>query len=196
MGGAGGAQVRGRLAVSDNLARSALVRGQGGVMPLREAGIMTALVNHPFLLEEHFEEVERLVLASQELRRLQSVLVDAVAHDMAQDRQALLDLIGRSELEAVWERANALVRRARLWPLLEGAAAEDVRDAFRQALHLQRAAHFLNKELRAAENALASEPTEENYRHLVEIQSQLRSVQETEALIEGFGIGSGRVARG
>ena len=46
-----------------------------------------------------------------------------------------------------------------------------------------------------AESALASEPTEENYRHLIEIQSQLQSVQATEALIEGFGTGSGRAAR-
>ncbi|MFN4273881.1 MAG: DNA primase [Aliihoeflea sp.] len=191
-----GSQARGRLAVSESLSRSAMVKGQGGILPLREAGIVVALVNHPFLLDEHFETVERVGLASAELRRMLSVLVDAVAHDRAHEREQLLAAIAEAGLDAVWERAVELTRRARLWPLLEGAAADDARDAFRQALHLQHAAHFLNKELRAAESALASEPTDENYRHLVEIQSQLRSLQATEALIEGFGIGSGKVARG
>jgi DNA primase len=43
---------------------------------------------------------------------------------------------------------------------------------------------------------LATDPTDENYRHLVEIQAQFRDVQATEALIEGFGISSGRSDRG
>ena len=46
-----------------------------------------------------------------------------------------------------------------------------------------------------AEAALAAEPTDENYRHLVEIQNQFRDVQATEALIEGFGVSSGRAGR-
>jgi len=190
-----GAQNRGRLAVSEGLAKSALVTGQAGIMPLREAGIVVALVNHPFLLHDHFEEVERVGLSNADLKRLLSVLIDAVAHDHAQDREALIAHISAAGLDAILARADALARRARLWPLLPGAVKEDASDAFKQALHLQRATHFLNRELRAAESALASDPTEENYRHLIEIQSQLQSVQATEALIEGFGIGSGRAAR-
>lgn len=70
------------------------------------------------------------------------------------------------------------------------------RDAFAQALHLHHGARTLHRELKAAEAALAAEPNDENYRHLVEIQAQLRDVQATEALIEGFGIQSGRAGRG
>ena len=57
---------------------------------------------------------------------------------------------------------------------------------------MHRSAGTLHKELKAAETALATDPTDENYRHLVEIQAQFRDVQATEALIEGFGIPSGR----
>jgi DNA primase len=141
------------------------------------------------------EEVESLELTKAELRGLKSVLVDAVAHDIALTRESLATEISRRDLGVALERATMLVRRARLWPALEEAASEDARDAFRQAMHLQRSAHSLNKELRAAETALASDPTEANHRHLVEIQAQLRNVQATEALIEGFGIQSGRSAR-
>ncbi len=189
-------QLRGRVAVSDSLARSALVKGQASVMPLREASLVAALVNHPFLLEEHFEDVERLQLASGELRQLLGVLLDRLAHDEHPSREAAVAAIEARGLDEIFDRAVALVRRARVWPSLEDAAPDDARDAFRQALHLHRAAHFLNRELRAAETALAREPTDANYRHLVDIQAQLRDLQTAEALIEGFGIQSGRAGRG
>jgi hypothetical protein len=53
------------------------------------------------------------------------------------------------------------------------------RDAFGQALHLHRAARTLHRELKQAEAAFAVDPTDENYRHLVEIQARFRDVQAT-----------------
>ena len=91
--------------------------------------------------------------------------------------------------------ATPLVRRARQWPAQEGAAIEDVRDAFQQTVHLHRTQRILHRELKQAEAALATDPTDENLRHLVEIQAQFRDAQATEALIEGFGISSGRAGR-
>ncbi|MCT8991230.1 DNA primase [Chelativorans sp. SCAU2101] len=187
--------VPGRLAVSESLARSALVKGSGGIMPLREAAIMVALVNHPLLLDEYFDQVEKLTLESADLRRLREVLFDALAHDASHERGALKAAIANAGLEAVYERAEMLVRRANQWPALPEAALEDAREAFLQALHLHLSAGTLNRELKAAERALAEEPTEENYRRLVEIQAELRNIQAAEALIEGFGLLSGRVGR-
>ena len=69
------------------------------------------------------------------------------------------------------------------------------RDAFGQALHLHRTQRTLHRELKQAEAALATDPTEDNYRHLIEIQAQFRDAQATEALIEGFGVSSGRAGR-
>ncbi|WP_173932029.1 DNA primase [Chelativorans sp. Marseille-P2723] len=185
----------GRLAVSESLARSALVKSAGGIMPLREAAIMVALANHPVLIDEFFDSVEKMPLESADLRKLRTALFDAIAHNPGHDRDALREVIEASEAGEALERAEALVRRARQWPALAEAALEDAREAFQQALHLQLSAGFLHKELKAAEQALANEPTEENYRHLVEIQAQLRNVQATEALIEGFGLLSGRAER-
>src|SRR5690606_30057763 len=41
----------GRRAVSESLARSALVRAASRAMPLREAAILVAVVNHPSLID-------------------------------------------------------------------------------------------------------------------------------------------------
>ena len=186
----------GRLAVSDSLARSAMVKRAAGFLPLRETVLIVALCNHPPLIDENFEAVETLDLVHPDLRRLHAALIDALAHGVAHERRAVVEAIERAGLAETWQRALELVRRARQWPALEDAALEDARDAFAQAFHLHHSARTLHRELKAAEAALAAEPTDENYRNLVEIQAQFRDVQATEALIEGFGISSGRAGRG
>ena len=200
-GGQGGQWARGgaaagRLAVSESLARSAMVKRAGSVMPLREAAIVVALVNHPQLVDENFDEIESLDLGHSELKALHLALIDAHAHGQAGDRVTTVEAIRNAGLGDAWERAVGLIRRARMWPALDDAGLDDARDAFAQSLHLQRSAGTLHKELRAAEAALATDPTEENYRHFVEIQAQFRDVQAPEALIDGFGVSSGRATRG
>ena len=162
---------------------------------MRETVIMVALINHPLLIDEYFEAIERLELKHQDLRRLHAGLLDAIAEGQAADRETILARLSQVGLETVMETAVTLVRRARQWPALEDAALDDARDAFCQALHLHQSAGVLHKELKAAEAALATDPTEENYPQLLEVQTQFRDVQATEALIEGFGVSSGRVAR-
>ncbi len=73
-------------------------------------------------------------------------------------------------------------------------AIDDVREAFAQSLHLHQTTRTLHNELKLAETALADDPTEENYAHLIDVQNQMRNAQATEALIEGFGVSSGRGA--
>jgi DNA primase len=138
--------------------------------------------------------VERLDLDHAELRRLHTALIDAIAHG-AHDRVSVMEALAAAGLAPVWERAVDLVRKARQWPALEDAAIEDAREAFMQALHLQVSAGALHRELKAAEAALATDPTDENYQHLVDVQAQLRALQGNEALIDGFGVLSGRTGR-
>ena len=185
----------GRTPITESLGRSALVKRGGEMMSMREATIIVALVNHPALIDENFAHIEFLDLANTDLKRLHAAILDAMAHDMANDRQAVISTIERAGCAEIWERAVGLIRRMRHWPALETAALDDARDAFSQALHLQRSARTLHKELKQAEAALATDPTDENYRHLIEIQAQFQDVQATEALIEGFGVSSGRAGR-
>ncbi|TIN20792.1 MAG: DNA primase, partial [Mesorhizobium sp.] len=185
----------GRMAITESLGQSALVKRGGEGMSVREATMIVALINHPVLIDENFAHIEFLDLANSDLRRLHAAILDAMAHDMANDRQAVIATVERAGCAEIWERAVGLIRRMRQWPALETAALDDARDAFSQALHLQRSARTLHKELKQAEAALATDPTDENYRHLIEIQAQFQDVQATEALIEGFGVSSGRAGR-
>lgn len=185
----------GRMAISESLGQSALVRRGSEGMSVREATIIVALVNHPALIDENFAHVEFLDLANSDLRKLHAAILDAMAHDAADERGAVIATIERAGCGGIWERAVELIKRARQWPALETAALDDARDAFNQALHLQRSARTLHRELKQAQAALDADPSDENFRHLVEIQAQFNDVQATEALIEGFGVSSGRVGR-
>ncbi|MBN7757510.1 DNA primase [Nitratireductor aquimarinus] len=204
-GGGGGGRNRGfsgrpggasgRLAVSESLARSALVRSSKPAMPLREATLLVTLVNHPGLLDEYFDALDQMLLASADLGRLRMSLLDAVAHNPAHDRDMILKKIEDDGLVGIWKQAEARVKGAYMWPALENAALDDAREAFAQTLYLHRRAGSLHKELKAAELALANDWNEEDARHLTEIQAELSNLQATEALIEGFGLLSGRANR-
>jgi DNA primase len=184
-----------RMAVSETLARSGLVRKGGGTMPMREAALIVGLVNHPLLIEEDFELFEGLEFTSTGARRLQQGILDVLAHEPAANSTDIKAYFESAGMKAFWDEAIGLVRRARLWHAMDDAALEDAREGLRQAVHLHKSARTLHRELKAAEAALASEPTEANYLSLLEIQSQLRDSQATEALVEGFGVASGRAGK-
>ncbi|WP_343312400.1 DNA primase [Brucella sp. BE17] len=196
-GGRGGPQAGGgRLAISDSLARSTLVkRGRAGVgahAPLRETAIVLTLLNHPRLIEEDFETVAALDLEHEALKKLHLSMLDVLAYDNIEDgiamRRALAGL-GHGELIEVLER---IVKGARLWTATELAAQDDAREALRQAIHLHQRARTLHKELRAVEAALDTDETGELYARLNDIQNQILKAEATEALIDGFGLSSGR----
>lgn len=192
---AGGAAESGRMAVSDSLSRSALVRSDGAV-PLREAVLLVSLVNHPGLIDAFFDDVERFDFDHAELRQLHSGILDATAHHKAGSHESITEHLKILGMEPVLEKATSLAKRARAWTALADADIADARDAFLQLLYLHRSASTLNKELKAAELALANETTEENFQHLLDIQAQFRDVQAVDALIEGFGVSSGRARQG
>ena len=182
--------------ITDSLGRSALLKRSGEAMPLREATLIVAIVNHPALVDEFFEYVEFLDFSSGDLRKLHASLLDTLAHQADARRDEVIRALDAAGLGETWQRAVALVTRARQWPALAEAAIEDARDAFAQALHLHVSSRTLHKELKAAETALTTDPSDENYRHLVEVQAQMREAQAAEALIDGFGVSSGRAVSG
>ncbi|WP_420962658.1 DNA primase [Brucella sp. IR073] len=188
----------GRLAVSESLARSSLVKSASSAAtpPLRETAILLILLNHPRLIDEDFETIAALDLDHPQLRRLHLAMLDAMAEThIAEGAQMHEALRAAGHGEAI-EALDALVRRARIWTATERAAEEDAREALKQAVHLHQRARVLHKELRAVEAALMDDETGEVFGRLLDIQNEIRRAEATEALIEGFGIPSGRPAGG
>src|ERR1700677_4656659 len=81
--GAGGGQTINRQpyqVASPQLAASPIMRGQRSAISRREALILQSLINHPWLLHDHLEEVAALELAHPEAHKLRAGIIAAFAN--------------------------------------------------------------------------------------------------------------------
>src|SRR5882757_5356522 len=68
-------------AASPHLANSPIMRGQRSALSRSEALILQSLINHPWLLHDHLEEVAVLELAHPEAHKLRAAIIAAFAND-------------------------------------------------------------------------------------------------------------------
>ena len=181
-------------ALSPRLTTSPIVRGSRSALPAREALILLAVLNHPWLLDQHTEEFAELDLLHPDANRLRQAILDAGAHREVEGN--LRALIAEREFGPVVARIEAALTHLSDWPARPGAATEDVGQWWHHVLTLHHKNRTLNRELKEAERALGEEPSERNFAWLLDVQGRLAAIEGTEASIEGFGALSGRPGRG
>jgi DNA primase len=196
-GGRPGAGAAGRpyMVASPQLATSSVHRGHRTSIPRREALILQAVMNHPWLLHDHLEELAQLEFRHADAQRLKGVLIDIYAHDEGIDPARMQAEVAARGLADVLDRVGKAITTTSVWGLQPDAAPEDVLLTWKQLVALHRQWHSLIKELKDAELALGQESTEANYSWLQDVKARLSVIDGTEALIEGFGVSSGRPAR-
>jgi DNA primase len=199
--GAAGSQTINRgpyQAASPQLANSPIMRGQRSAMSRREALILQSLINHPWLLHDHLEEVAALELAHPEAHKLRAGIIAAFANDhhhspepeeQAEKMRADLE---KSGLSPILQRVERAITTSAVWGVQPGAAREDVLSTWQQLVVLHQKTHALLREKKDAELALGEETSEANLAWLKDVSARLESLDGTEALIEGFGELSGR----
>jgi DNA primase len=180
---------------SQRLSGSSLVRGFRSAMPAREALMLVAVVNHPWLLEHHAEQFAELELLNADADQLRRAVLEVATESAASEPEALRAAMIARGLAAALARAEAAITHPSDWPARAGAAAEDVAQWWAHVVTLHRKQRTLNRELKEAERALGQEPTDANLAWLRDVQGRLSALDGTEALIEGFGLPSGRPAR-
>ena len=188
-------------AASPQLASSPIMRGQRSAISRREALILLTLINHPWLLHDHLEEVGALELAHPEAHKLRAGIMAAFALDhhhspepgeQAEKMRADLDSRGLSQ---ILQRVERAITTGAVWGAKAGAAREDVLATWRQLVALHQKTHALLREMKDAEQALAEDGSEAHLAWLKDIQARMAEAEGTEALIEGFGELSGRFQR-
>ena len=183
------------MVASQQLAVSPVHRGSRVTVPLREALILQAALNHPWLLHDHLEELSQLEFRHADAERLKAALIDIAAHAAALDAAGLRAELSLRDLIEVSERIAAAITTVSVWGTQAEAAPDDVLVTWGQLVALHRQWHSLVKELKDAEQALGRDASEANYLRLRDVKTRLSRVEGTEALIEGFGASSGRGAR-
>jgi DNA primase len=195
------------VATSANLAASPLHRGHRAAIPRREALILEAALNHPWLLHDHLEELAAAEFRHADTQKLKGALIDVFAHHFAEDfakdtssdgdgeRAALSAELAKRGFADLLERIHRTITTPSVWGARPNAAAADVLLTWKQLVALHRQWHSLTRELRDAETALGADNTEANYARLRDVKARLSSLDGTEALVEGFGASSGRATR-
>lgn len=179
----------------ETMRHSAVVRGASAGLPRNEALLLFAVLNHPWLLDVHSEELAELPFLNREASELRRALLDAHLEGESDDDGRLAARLTAQNLDGALVRVRACAVARHDWPAFSDAGRGDVELWWHQRTALHRRAHALSKELREAEKALADDPTEMNWARFLDVQKRLAALDGTEALVEGFGAASGRPAR-
>ena len=183
------------VVASPQLASSSVLRGHRSAIPRREALILQAVANHPWLAHDHLEELSAIEFRHADTQRLKGALLDLLAHDGEMDAEALNAQLAARGYGDLLGRIQKAITTPDVWGAGPQAAPEDVLMTWKQLVALHRQWHSLIKELKDAEQALGQDSTEANYSWLQDVKARLSVIDGTEAMIEGFGASSGRPAR-
>jgi DNA primase len=184
------------VVASPQLAASPILRGHRAAIPRREALILQAAINHPWLLDEHLEALASIEFRHPDAEKVKAALVDIAAHEGASDSEAMRSELARRSVAELVLRIERSITVPSVWGARPDAAPADVVMTWNQLFALHRQWHSLIKELKDAEQALGRDTTEANYTWLQDVKARLSVIEGTEALIEGFGASSGRGAAG
>lgn len=168
--------------------------------PLRETVLALTIANHPQLLLDEYDEISSVDFENKDLQRFWSSLLSTVGRLGAKvSVEAVRDGLVADGFADLLAGMTQQVRNARLWTATEEADPQDALQAYRQT----RALHSRNKELRwqkiELEREIAdltdddAERGELLLRALLEIQNEIIRLEAQEAIIDGFGVLSGRV---
>lgn len=200
-GGGGFSAPARSLGVSDRLARSGLVRGYQELPALREVVLAITIVNHPQLLLDEYDEIASIDFDNRDLQRFWSAVLPAAATAGANlSREYLIEKLTAQGFGPLVTALDQQVRNARLWIATDKAAAEDAREGYRQALSLHKRTKALRvqkmeleREIGTATEAGDEDSIEPLLRALSEVQTEIVRMENQEAIIDGFGVMSGRV---
>lgn len=199
-GGRGGPQPAGSVAVSERLTRSAIVRGHGEMPSLRETVLVMTVANHPQMLHDDFDELSALEFEDKGLMRVWQVMLDAASRGGRFDRERLHAALEEQGQGPLIERLEGQVRNARIWTATAEAAAEDAREGYRQALALHKRTRDLKWQKAELErDIIECDDPEASYAiiaALQQVQLEIARLENQEAIIDGFGVMSGRVKGG
>ena len=200
--GTPGPNAQGTGVISDRLVRSGLVKGSAADQPkLREAVLAMTIVNHPQLLRDHYDEISAVDFDSRDLQRLWPALIGAAAAQGSRlSREGLMEALKAQGFGDLLRGLDQQVRNARLWTATADAAPEDAAEGLQQAIALHKRTKAirwqkieLEREIAEATEAEDAERTGILMRTLQEVHLEGLRLENQEAIIDGFGILSGRV---
>jgi DNA primase len=132
--------------------------------------LIGAVVNHPWLLESCWEELERLKLIAPSLDRLRKALLDLGAEGAPLDPSRVRSHLSENGLDSVVAALDRVVARTSDKFARCEADAGEAEAGWRHTLALHEAQVGLPHELQEAVEAWGRDPSEEAWGRIVELQ--------------------------
>jgi DNA primase len=142
-------------------------------MPPREVLLVTALLNHPWLIESHCEDIAELKLTSPPLQRLKDTLLGLLTDGVPLDHASVRSHLSASGLDSVvaaLERGLAQTSDKFARP---EAGASEAEAGWRHAFALHEVQVALPLELQLAERAWRLEQSQEAWDRIMELHDRL-----------------------
>src|SRR5262249_2074176 len=142
------------VVASPQLAASPILRGYRAAIPHREALMLQAVINHPWLLHDHLDALAEVEFRHPDASKLKIALVDIGAQDGAPDTEAMRAELGRRGFADLVGRIERSITIPAVWGARPDTAPADVVMTWTQLIALHRQWHSLIKELKDADQAL------------------------------------------
>ena len=158
------------------LGASAELSGLVQTIPPREALLIKTLLNHPWLIEDHSEDLADLAFTTRALAALldQILALHATANlPNSLDRVTLRSQLSKTGVSKVVDLAERTITHTSDRFAVPEASATEVEAGFRHILALHQRQDSLERMLKAAEEAWVRDCTQEAWERLSEIKHQI-----------------------
>jgi DNA primase len=187
-------QQKGRPAAMAAPVPSSGLAGRLAALPAREALILKALINHPWLLADHAEQIAALEFTAPALVGLKDAILAALAEEIPLDSVSLrnhLSAVGLSHVVALVERA--ITHKGDKFAEPE-ADKDAVETGWCHAVTLHERQVGSRRDLVMAEQRWLEEQSEEAFQRLCEIKARQNQIEDGETgREERAALPSGRV---
>lgn len=159
-----------------SLRASRIVAGNDASPPYREALLLKAILNHPWLLEEYAEDISSLELTSRAMAQLREALLSAASGDFPLDTARLrsqLTLLGSDKVVTLAERA--ITHRSDKFAE-PNADRREVESGWSHTLALHNKQVGLIRAIEAAEQAWHSDASPDAWTRIVELRHMLDAI--------------------
>jgi len=152
-----------------------LVQATAPVTAPREALIIVALLNHPWLIDEHMEEIARIPFIDPDCNRLRDAVLTVHQADESLDIKKLLEHLSKQGYEAELERLQRACAHTADPHFAPEAEREQVQEGWHHVMMLHGKAG-VPRSLQEAEADYVSDPSSENFSKLRAVVQQVEIV--------------------
>lgn len=161
-----------KTSLQKHVAASPELSQRAELTPAREALLIKTVLNHPWLIEEHSEQIASLTFTSSVVSRLRDAILTLHALDNSLDREALRSQLSNSGLDIVVDMVERSVTHRSDRFAEPNAPQAEVEDGWRHTLALHEW-HGLQESLEAAVLAWHRDGSEDALARICEIKGLL-----------------------